>query len=322
MKTLGMLLLATAGAFSASLAAAQAIPAKTVRMVIPFPPGGSNDTVARILAPSLSRALGQSVIIDNRPGGSGIIATSLVARAPADGNTLLIIGFSWFANAGLRSDLPYDTLKDFTGVARFDSGPFVISVHPSLPAKTVKELIAFARARPGQLAYATNGNGTGQHLTGEWLKLMTGIDLLHVPYQGGGPSLIAVMGGHAPILMSTVPALVPALAGDKLRPLAVTSRMRAEQLKNVPTLAESGFPEFDLTSNLGAVVRSGAPKEAIEHVSAEMLRAMQLPDVREALLKAGIYPAPAGPEEFDAIMRADIRKIQKIVKEAKIKLES
>src|SRR5258706_8484969 len=290
-KTLRMFLLATASALSAASAMAQVTSPKAVRMVIPFPPGGSNDTVARILAPSLSRAIGQTVIVDNRPGGSGIIATSFVARAPADGNTLLIIGFSWFANAGLRSDLPYDTLKDFTGVARFDSGPFVISVHPSLPAKTVKELIAFARARPGQLAYASNGNGTGQHLTGEWLKLMTGIDLLHVPYQGGGPSVIAAIGGHAPILISTVPALVPALAGDKLRPLPCTSRMRAEQLKNVPTLAESGFPEFDLTSNLGAVVRSGAPKEAIEHVSAEMLRAMQLPDVREALLKAGIYPA-------------------------------
>ncbi|MDB5808412.1 MAG: Tricarboxylate transport protein TctC [Betaproteobacteria bacterium] len=315
-------LLLVAGSLNAGFTLAQAPQAKTVRMVIPFPPGGSNDTVARILAPSLSRALGQSVIVDNRPGASGIIATSFVARAPADGNTLLIIGFSWFANAGLRSDLPYDTIKDFTGVARFDSGPFVISVHPSLPAKTIKELIAFARARPGQLAYATNGNGTGQHLTGEWLKLQTGIDLLHVPYQGGGPSLIAVMGGHAPILMSTVPALVPALAGNKLRPLAVTSRVRAEQLKEVPTLAESGLTEFDLTSNLGAVVRSGAPKETIDRVSAEMLRAMQVPEVREALLKAGIYPAPAGPEEFDAIMRADVRKIQKIVKDAKIKLEN
>jgi tripartite-type tricarboxylate transporter receptor subunit TctC len=321
-KSLCALVLATAAALGAGSAAAQATSSKTVRMVIPFPPGGSNDTVARILSPSLSRALGQTVIIDNRPGGSGIIATSFVARAPADGNTLLIIGFSWFANAGLRSDLPYDTLKDFTGVARFDSGPFVISVHPSLPAKTVKELIAFARSRPGQLAYATNGNGTGQHLTGEWLKLMTGIDLLHVPYQGGGPSLIAVMGGHAPILMSTVPALVPALAGDKLRPLAVTSRVRAEQLKNVPTLAESGFPEFDLTSNLGAVVRSGSPKDRIDHLSAELLRAMQLPEVREALIKGGIYPAPGGPEEFDATIRDDVRKIQKIVREAKIKLES
>src|SRR5258705_11619786 len=144
---------------------------------------------------------------------------------------------------------------------------------------------------------------------------MTGIDLLHVPYQGGGPSLIAVMGGHAPILMSTIPALVPALAGDKLRPLAVTSRMRAEQLKNVPTLAESGFPEFDLTSNLGAVVRAGSPKDTINRLSTELLRAMQLPDVKESLIKGGAWPAPGGPEEFDAVMRADVRKIQKILKE-------
>ncbi|HEV7821040.1 MAG TPA: tripartite tricarboxylate transporter substrate-binding protein, partial [Burkholderiales bacterium] len=164
-------LLLAVGGLNAGLTAAQVPQAKTVRMVIPFPPGGSNDTVARILAPSLSRALGHNVIVDNRPGGSGIIATSFVARAPADGNTLLIIGFSWFANAGLRSDLPYDTLRDFSGVARFDSGPFVISVHPSLPVRTIKEFIAFARERPGQLAYASNGNGTGQHLTGEWLKL-------------------------------------------------------------------------------------------------------------------------------------------------------
>jgi tripartite-type tricarboxylate transporter receptor subunit TctC len=322
MKTLSTFVLAMAAVLIAGSAAAQAISSKTVRMVIPFPPGGSNDTAARILAPPLSRAIGQPVIVENRPGASTIIATSLVARAPADGNTLLIIGFSWFANAGLRSDLPYDTLKDFSGVARFDSSPFVISVHPSLPAKTVKELIALARARPGQLAYATNGNGTGQHLTGEWLKLMAGIDLLHVPYQGGGPSVVAVMGGHAPILMSTIPALVPALASGKLRPLAVTSRVRVEQLKNVPTLAESGMPEFELTSNLGAVVRSGSPKDTINHLSAELLRAMQLPDVKESLVKGGIDPAPIGPEAFDAVMRADVRKIQKIVKDAKVKLEN
>jgi tripartite-type tricarboxylate transporter receptor subunit TctC len=207
-----MLVLATAAALNTNSATAQATPSKTVRMVIPFPPGGSNDTVARILAPPLSRAIGQSVVVENRPGGNTIIATSLVARAPADGNTLLIIGFSWFANAALRSDLPYDTLKDFSGVARFDSSPFVISVHPSLPVNTVKELVAFARTRPGQLAYATNGNGTGQHLTGEWLKLQTGIDLLHVPYQGGGPAVIAVMGGHAPILREA-----PAARGDFAR---------------------------------------------------------------------------------------------------------
>ncbi|MDB5865987.1 MAG: hypothetical protein JWO70_3793, partial [Betaproteobacteria bacterium] len=319
---LSTLVLAMASVLVTGSAAAQAISSKTVRMVIPFPPGGSNDTAARILAPPLSRAIGQPVIVENRPGASTIIATSLVARAPADGNTLLIIGFSWFSNAGLRSDLPYDTLKDFSGVARFDSSPFVISVHPSLPVKTVKELIALARTRPGQLAYATNGNGTGQHLTGEWLKLMAGIDLLHVPYQGGGPSVVAVMGGHAPILMSTIPALVPALASGKLRPLAITSGKRVDQLKNVPTLAESGLPDFELTSNLGAVVRSGSPKDTINHLSAELLRAMQLPDVRETLLKAGMYPAPAGPEEFDAVMRADVRKIQKIVKDAKIKLEN
>jgi tripartite-type tricarboxylate transporter receptor subunit TctC len=321
-KTLCTLVLAAAAALSAGPATAQATSSKTVRMVIPFPPGGSNDTVARILAPSLSRALGQTVIIDNRPGGTTVIATSFVARAPADGNTLLIIGFSWFANAALRSDLPYDTLQDFAGVARFDSSPFVISAHPSLPVKTVKELIALARARPGQLAYSTNGNGTGQHLTGEWLKLMAGIDLLHVPYQGGGPSVIAVMGGHAPVLISTIPALLPALAAGKVRPLAVTSRARAEQLKDVPTLAESGMPDFDLTSNLGAVVRSGTPRDTINHLGTELLRAMQLPDVNESLIKGGIWPAPSGPEAFDATMRADVRKIQKIVKEAKVKLDS
>jgi tripartite-type tricarboxylate transporter receptor subunit TctC len=321
-KTLCMLALATAAALSAAFATAQGTSAKTVRMVIPFPPGGSNDTVARILAPPLSRAIGQSVVVENRPGGNTIIATSLVARAPADGNTLLIIGFSWFSNAALRSDLPYDTLKDFSGLARFDSSPFVISVHPSLPVKTVKELVGFARTRPGQLAYATNGNGTGQHLTGEWLKLQTGIDLLHVPYQGGGPAVIAVMGGHAPILTSTIAALMPALNAGKLRPLAVTSRVRAEQLKSVPTLAESGLPDFELTGNLGAVVRSGSPKDTINHLSTELLRAMQLPDVRESLIKGGAWPTPGGPEEFDAVMRSDVRKIQKIVKEAKLKLDS
>jgi tripartite-type tricarboxylate transporter receptor subunit TctC len=320
-KTFRAVLLIAAGALSITSAIAQAPASKTVRIVVPFPPGGGNDMAARILAPSVGRAIGQNVIVDNRPGGTTVIGTSLVARAPADGNTLLVVGFSWFSNAALRTDLPFDTLKDFAGVARFDNSPFLISVHPSLPVKSVKELIALARARPGQLAYASNGNGTAQHLTGEWLKLMTGIDLLHVPYQGGAPSLTAVMGGHAPILISTIPTAAGALAAGKLRPLGVTSRERAELLKDVPTLSESGMREFELSSNLGIVAPAATPRETINRLGTEFTRAMQAPDVRENLIKASLYPAPSTPEQYDAVIRGEVRKIQKIVREAKVRLE-
>jgi tripartite-type tricarboxylate transporter receptor subunit TctC len=305
----------------AASAAAQTFPSKPIRIVVPFPPSGSVDVSGRALQQPLAKAFGQSVVIDNRPGASTMIGTELVARAPADGHTVLIAGFTFIANAVMRTKLPFDAQKDFVGVARIGADPYIITVHPSLPARTMKELIALARAKPGQLTYATNGPGSSQHVTGEMLKQSAGIDLVHVPYQGGGPSALSVLGGHNTILVSTIATATPHLRTNKLRPLAVTSQARTPLVPEVPTMAESGYPQFELTGKLGVFARSAVPKETVDRLGAEIVRALQLAEVRESLFKQGIDAAPLGPAEFDALIRAEIPRIRKIVQAAGIKLD-
>lgn len=311
----------TANVFAGIVAFAQPYPSKPLRIVVPFTPSGSVDVAARALAPPLTKALGQSVIVDNRPGGSTVIGTEFVARAPADGYTLLIAGFTFISNAALRTKLSFDAMRDFVGVARIGTDPYIISVHPSLPARTPKELIALARAHPGQLSYASNGTGGAQHVTGEMLRQMAGIDMLHVPYQGGGPAALAVMGGHVSVLISTIATVVPYLNTGKLRGIGVTSQVRSDLVREVPTLDESGLPGFELTSKLGAFVRSTTPKEIVNRLGAEIVRALQMPEVRESLFRQGISATPMGPDEYDAIIRAEIPKIQKIVRNAGIRLD-
>ena len=304
----------------AQAAIAQAFPSKVVRLVVPFPAGGSNDVVARAMAQPLSRALGQSVIVENRPGANTIIGTEAVARAPADGHTVLIAGFTFMSNAALRSKLPYDP-KDFVPVVGIGSQPFVFSVHPSLPAKSIKDLVALARARPGELVYAINGYGTGQHLSGELLKLKARIDMKPVAFQGGAPATVAVLGGHASILISTAPPIVQHLPGGKLRALAVTSPARSDLLRDVPTMIESGFPDFDITGGMGVFAPAATPKEAIDRLSTEIIRVLHLPEVREGLLRDGFAVSAAGPGEYAAFVRTRMQQIQKIAKEAKIKVD-
>jgi tripartite-type tricarboxylate transporter receptor subunit TctC len=303
------------------LALAQQFPSKPVRIVCPFPPSGSVDVAARALAPALTKALGQSVVVENRPGGSTVVGTELVARAPADGHTILIAGFTFIANAALRTKLSFDSMRDFTGVARIGTDPYIISVHPSLPVKTPRDVAALARANPGQLTYATNGAGSAQHVTGEMFKQMTKIDMIHVPYQGGGPSALAVMGGHATILISTIATVTPHLNSGKLRAIAVTSQTRSDLVKDVPTMAESGFPEFELTGKLGVFARSATPREIVNRLGSEIVRVLQLAEVRDNLFRQGITAAPLGPAEWDAQVRTEIPKIQKIVRDAGIRLE-
>jgi tripartite-type tricarboxylate transporter receptor subunit TctC len=259
------------------------------------------------------------VIVENRPGGGTVIATELVARAPADGHTLLLAGFSFVANAALRSDLPYDTLKDFAAVARIESSPWMLATHPSLPVKSVQELIAFARGRPGQLTYAANPAGSGAHLVGEMLKLTTKINIVDVPYQGEVPAMIAVIGGHADIVVAHVPTLMPQLGSGKLRLLAVSSRTRLDQFKDVPTLAESAIPDFELAGTQGIVVPAPTPKAVINRLSAEFGRAVALPGIRESLIRQGLHPAPMSSAEYDAFLRSEFVRMQKMFRAANIK---
>ena len=300
---------------------AQNYPSKPVRIVVAFPAGGIADVVARLLAPPLASALGQNVIVDNRPGGGTVIATELVARAPADGHTLLLTGFSFSANAALRANLPFDTAKDFAAVARIESSPWMLAAHPSLPVKNVRELIALARTRPGQLTYASNPPGSGAHLIGEMLKLTTRINIVDVPYQGEVPAMIAVMGGHADILIAYVPTLIPQLSAGKLRVLGVTSLQRIDRFKEVPTLAESGMPGFELAGNQGVTVPAATPQAVISRLSDEILRATASPTVKESLLRQGLKPAPLGSSEYGALLRAEFQKMQKMFRDANIKVD-
>jgi tripartite-type tricarboxylate transporter receptor subunit TctC len=300
---------------------AQNFPAKPLRLIVAFPPGGTADVVARTLAQPLGAALGQNVIVDNRAGGGTVIATELVARAPADGYTLLLTGFSFSANSALRSNLPFDTQKDFAAVARIESSPWMLAAHPSLPVKNVKELIALARTRPGQLTYASNPAGSGAHLIGAMLKLTTKISMVDVPYQGEVPAMIAVIGGHADLLIAYVPTLIPQLAAGKLRALGVTARQRIERYKDVPTLAESGMAGFELAGNQGITVPATTPKAVIERLSAEIVRAVALPVVRDSLLRQGLTPAPLASADYDALLKSEFQKMQKMFRDAAIKVE-
>jgi tripartite-type tricarboxylate transporter receptor subunit TctC len=302
-------------------AAAQVFPSKVVRLVVPFAPGGSNDVVARGVSQPLSQALGQAVVVENRPGANTLIGTEYVARSPADGHTVLIAGFTFVANSALRSKPPYDALKDFSAVAGFGSQAFVLSVHPSLPAKSIKELVALARSRPGQLVYAINGYGTGQHLSGELLKLMARIDMKHVAFQGGGPATVAVLGGHASILFSTAPPIVQHVAPGRLRPLAVTSRERSTLLADVPTMMELGFADFDMSGAMGVFAPAATPKEAINRLGAEIVRVVQLPNVRDSMRRDGFAVQPTGPMEYAAAIESKFHQIQKIGRSANVKLD-
>jgi tripartite-type tricarboxylate transporter receptor subunit TctC len=302
-------------------AGAQSFPFKPIRIVVPFTPAGSVDVAARALQTPLAKSLGQSVVVDNRPGASTMIGTELVARAPADGHTLLIAGFTFIANAVMRTKLPFDAQKDFVGVARIGADPYIFSVHPSLPVTTVKELIALARAKPGQLTYAHNGNGSAQHVSGELLKQVARIDMTPVPYNGGAPAALAVLGGHNTVLISTIATVIPYLNAKKLRAVAVTSNARSDLVKDTPTLAESGYPDFELTAKLGVYVRSATPKEIVDRLGSEIVRALNQPDVRESLFRQGIAASPMGPAEYDALIRKEIPRIQRIVREAGIRLD-
>ena len=256
-----------AAILAAGPAAAQWMPVKPVRMVVPFAAGGTIDIIGRLLSHPLSRALGQNVIVDDRPGGGTVIGVDIVARAPADGHTLLLMGPSFTINPFARSKLPYDTAQDFTGIARLAANPLLFSVHPSLPAKTPRELIALARAKPGELTYGTASPTGFQRLAGEKLRAAAGIDIVNVPYQGGGPAAVAVMGGHTTILLGNVSEAAPFVAFGKLRGIAVTSLERSAVMPTIPTLHESGFPGFEAINWFGAVGRTSMPAAAIERLS-------------------------------------------------------
>lgn len=299
---------------------AQAFPSKPIRLVVPFPAGGVTDILARTLAQSLGRSLGQAVIVENKPGAGTVIGADLVARAPADGHTILLVGSAFPISAASRPKLPFDPLKDFTGVARLASTPMLIAVNPSLPARTLAEMVALARGS-SPLSYATAGAGVPAHLAMEEFDKLAKIEVTHIPYQGGAPAALAAIGGHTQLVVATLAELVQHVIAGKLRALAVTTAARTDLLKDVPTIAESGYPGFEASLWFGAWVRAGTPKQIVNLLETEMLRSLEAAEVKDALAKNGYSPAPLNSEGFDAFYRAEIARYAKVVKDANLKLD-
>ena len=297
-------------------ASAQNYPAKTIRLIVPFSPGGGTDFFARVVAAKLTQVLGQQVVVDNRAGAGGIIGTELVAKAPPDGYTLLMGHTGTLAiNPSLYAKIPYDPVRDFSPVSLVAISPLVLVTNPSLPVKTVKELIALAKRRPGEIAYASGGSGTGTHLSAELFKTMAQIDLTHVPYKGTGIALTAGISGEVATLFSTLPPAVPHIrSGGRLRALGVTGSERSQAVPEIPTIAESGLPGYESTLRYGVLLPAGAPDAIVATLRQAIARFMKQPDFVEALAKDGAEPLPSTPEEFRAVMVSEVSKWAAVVK--------
>jgi tripartite-type tricarboxylate transporter receptor subunit TctC len=313
--------LGVAAALTFGNALAQEYPGKPIRFISPFAPGGGTDTLGRTLAPSMTRALGQNVIVENRPGASTMIGAELVARAPADGYTVLIMSPSFTVNPFVRSKLPYDSVRDFTGLTRLAQTAMVIAAHPSVPAKNLKELVALARAQPGLLNYGTASVVGAQRMAGEMFKNVAKVDITHVPFNGGAPATLSSIGGHTTLLVTNIIEAAPNARAGKLRVLGVTTIKRSEVMPEVPTIAESGYPGFDAGNWFGTVVRAGTPKPIIDRLHTEIVRALDVPEVRDPLVRQGLTPAPMTPDQFTAFIRNEMERNAKIIKALNLKIE-
>ena len=309
---------------SASAPAAQggsAYPAKPIRMIVPFSPGGSADNLARTLQPALSAALGQPLVIDNRGGASSVIGTELAARAPADGYTMLLITTTHTVNPGLMPKLPYDAIRDFAAVSLAVSQPNILAVHPSVPAKSVKELVALARAKSAHLTYASGGSGSSPHLSGELFRLVAGIDLTHLPFKGSGPGATALLGGQVTMMFAGPLLFETHVKSGKLRALAVADRKRSAILPDIPTMAESGFPGVETGTWYGFLAPAGTPNTVVQTFHDTLVKVMAAPDMKSRLLAQGVEIVGAGPRAFDQIIREEIDKWTRLVKRAGITAE-
>jgi len=307
---------------AATLTHAQNFPVKPVRVITPFTAGSAIDTLARVVGQKLSDTWGQQVVIDNRIGANGIIGTEAAAKAPPDGYTVYLGNISTLAvNPHLYLKLPYDALRDFAPVTLAATIPVVLVVHPSLPVKSVRELIPLAKAHPGQLNYASGGTGSAQHLPMEMLRVETGINIVHVPYKGLGPAFSDVLGGQVPMMFTGVSNVVPYMKTGRLRVLAIGSPKRSATLPEVPTVAEAGVPGFDFDSWTGYLVPVGTPRELIVKLHADITRTLAAPEVRDKLVTLGFDLVGGTPEAFATLIRNDIARFGKLIKAAGIKAE-
>jgi tripartite-type tricarboxylate transporter receptor subunit TctC len=309
--------LAVAALFAAAVAA-QEFPAKPVRLIVPFAAGGPNDLAIRPLTGKLQEYLGQPFVIDYRAGANGVIGTDLVAKSPPDGYTLLVISASYTINVAMSASLPFDPLKDLTAVSSIATSDIVLVVNPSVPARTVKEYVALARARPGKMTYGSSGTGGSLHMGAVLLALVTGIDMVHVPYKGAILSLTDVMGGHVDSMFIAASAAIPQIKAGRVRALAVTSAQRAPSLPDVPTFAEAGFPAVQVDSRYGVLAPAATPRDIVNRLNAAIVKALASADVRERYAPQGLEPAPSTPQEYQNYIRDDIAKWRKVVAAAKL----
>ncbi len=320
----GVLLLATLATgvtCFAAAALAQAYPNKPIRLVVPYPPGAGTDILARTVGQRLSDSMGQQVVIDNRPGAGGTIGTEIVAKSQGDGYTLLLGPTSHAINPSVYSRLPYDTLKDFAPVSTVASATIVLVVHPSLPAATVKELVAYAKSKPGQLAVGSSGNGTVFHLAGELFKQAAGIDLTHVPYKGGSPAITALIGGQINVLFETMLALQPHIKAGRAKPLAVAGAQRSSVMPEMPTMIESGFPAIVAENWYGLYVPASTSRDIIFKLNAEVVKALKTPEMRDRLAGQGAEVVADTPEQLATFLKSEMSKWAKVVKESGARID-
>ena len=314
--SLAALLLASLFAAS-SPAAAQDYPKKQIELVVPFVAGGTTDNVARLIAQRFSESWGQTVIVNNRPGGGSTIGHAVVAKAPPDGHTLLVTTIS-FAITAVMQKLPFDPIKDFAPISEFASLPLILVVHPSLPATNLKEFIAMAKSKAGGWDYASSGVGTSPHLAAEMFKSMAGVDLVHVPYKGNAEAMNAFLGGHIKIYFALVPAVLQHIKAGSLRPIAVTTEQRLPYLPDVPTIAESGFPGYEISSWQGVFAPGGTPRDVVGKINGEVVRLLSVPEVRARISLEGADPVGSSPDAFAERVKSEIAKWTKVARSAGI----
>ncbi len=320
-KLIRSIALACAGASTVHAQSLATFPSKPARIIVPFAPGGGTDLMGRTLAQKLSEMWGAQVLVDNRPGGGTVIGSDLVAKAAPDGHTLLLTANTHSTNPALHAKLPYDTLRDFAGITQLASSPMLVAVHPSLPVRSIKELIALARERPGQLSFSTSGNAGPQHLAGELFKTTAGVQMTHIPYKGSAPAITDLIAGHVQLTFGSTFNVVPQVKGGRLRALAVTTAKRAAQLPELPTVAEAGVPGYEATTWYGLFTTGGTPRNIVARLNTDVVRVLKMLDVIDRLTRDGSDAVGSEPAAIDAHVRGEIEKVRRIVKAAGMRLD-
>jgi tripartite-type tricarboxylate transporter receptor subunit TctC len=310
-----------AAALVATNAFAQSYPSKPIRIVVPYPPGGFNDTLGRTLAAKFTEDWGQPAIVENKPGANTVIGSDFVAKSPADGYTLLIVAFPFAVTPSLIKNMPYDTVKDFAPVVLAAQSPNLLVVNPTLAVKSVGELIAMAKAKPNSLSYASTGNGSSNHISMELFKSLAGVEIVHIPYKGSAPAVTDLLGGQVQVMFDNAPNVLPQVRAGRLRALAQSGLTRSAIAPDMPTVAEAGVPGYEVVVWFGLVAPAGTPREIVQKLNAEVLKILAMPDVRERFLAQGVEPMGSTPEQFGDHIRSQMAKWGKVVRDSGVKAE-